>query len=472
MENIVNINETQAITVAGMGDAVPGLPLAFHGTIIHSFSSKELAIQENSLLVVANDGRIQLLLNDVDPDQVKNILAKEGYTPDAFPVKYLQRGQFLIPGFIDTHNHAPQWAQRGVGQGKVLMDWLNDITFPHEARFEDPAYARQMYGACVRGGLRQGITTASYYGSQDCHASKILAEVCFELGQRAYVGKCNMNQNAPDWYRDQSAEESIRQTKDFITHVRSVDPQASLVTPILTPRFAISCDRDVLSGLGDIARENPDLPIQTHFDEAEQEIRLTKELFPEFENEADLYEHFGLLGKRSILAHCIFLDDYQMGRVKALECGVSHCPISTAIIGPFMAAPIREYLRRGIKVGLGTDNGGGFSSSILDVIRLAFVISNARQEISNGRDPVLTIQEIFFLATLGGAQVCCLDEKIGNFTVGKEFDALEIHTLNPDGIMTPVQSEDSTAMIFEKFIMSGDDRNIAKVFVRGRSVKA
>jgi guanine deaminase len=86
-----------------------------------------------------------------------------------------------------------------------------------------------------------------------------------------------------------------------------------------------------------------------------------------------------------------------MERVKALECGVSYCPISTAIIGPFMAAPIREYLRR---VGLGTDNGGGFSSSILDV-RLAFVTSNARQEMSNGQDPVLTIQEIFFLATLG-----------------------------------------------------------------------
>jgi len=395
MADIGDINEAQATTVAGIDPEYPrGSPLAFHGTLIHTLTPKDLLIQEKSLIVVAGDGKIRLLHRNVRPDQVDNILSD--YTSDVIPVKYLQLGQFLIPAFVDTHNHAPQWAQRGVGQGKVLMDWLNDITFPHEARFADPAYARKMYGACVRGGLRQGITTASYYGSQDCHASKVLAEVCFGLGQRALVGKCNMNRNAPDWYRDQSAEESVRHTKEFIAHVRSVDPDGGLVAPILTPRFAISCDKDVLTGLGEIAKENPDLPIQTHFNEAEQEIQLTKELFPEFPNEADLYEHFGLLGKRSILAHCIFLDDYQMERVKALDCGIAHCPISTAIIGPFMAAPIREYLRRDIKVGLGTDNGGGFSSSILDVIRLAFVVSNARQEMSNGRDPVLTIQEIFF----------------------------------------------------------------------------
>jgi guanine deaminase len=349
---------------------------------------------------------------------------------------------------------------------------LNKVTFRHEERFADPVYARQMYAACVRGGLKQGITTASYYGSRHGEASKILAEVCLEQGQRAYVGKCNMNRNAPDWYRDLSADESIRDTKDFIAHVRQVDPRAKLVTPILTPRFAISCDHDVLSGLGEIARQNPDLPIQTHFNEEQQEMAITKQLFPEFSNEADLYDHFGLLRGNSILAHCIYLDEYEMGKLKALRCGVAHCPIATATGGDFMIAPIREYLRRGIKVGLGTDNGGGFSSSILDAMRQAFIISNARQVLTKGRDPSLTLEEGFFLATLGGAQVCCLEERIGNFTVGKEFDALEIHTtIELDSILSPIEDVDSTVVIFEKFLMTGDDRNIVQVYVQGRPVK-
>ncbi|KAJ9192343.1 hypothetical protein DTO164E3_8378 [Paecilomyces variotii] len=445
-----------------------GLPLAFHGTIIHSLDVDELEIIEDGLLVVGGDGKIEALRKNVSKDQVNSIVSEVGYTPDVFPVKYLKRGEFLCPGFIDTHNHAPQWAQRGVGRGLVIMDWLNKVTFPHEAKFEDPEYAKRTYASCVSGFLKQGITTASYYGSKHCEATKILAEICLEKGQRAYVGKCNMNRNAPDWYRDLTAEESIQETRDFIAHVRAIDPEKSLVTPILTPRFAISCTHDVLAGLGEIAKENPDLPIQTHFNEAEQEMEITKELFPEFENEADLYEHFNLLNERSILAHCIYVDEYEMGRLKALNCGVSHCPISNTTAGVYMVAPIREYLRRGIKVGLGTDSGGGYSASIIDAMRQAFIVSNARQVLTKGKDPSLSLKECFFLATLGGAQVCCLDDKIGNFKVGKEFDALEIHTEDTEhpSIITPIEDEDSNEIIWEKFLMSGDDRNIAKVYVR------
>jgi guanine deaminase len=139
----------------------------------------------------------------------------------------------------------------------------------------------------------------------------------------------------------------------------------------------------------------------------------------------------------------------------------------------FMIAPIREYLRRGIKVGLGTDSGGGYSSSMLDAMKQAFVVSIAQKTLTNGRDEPLSLAEGFYLATMGGAQVCGLEDKIGSFAVGKEFDALEIHTVDLEqrGVMSPVEEDDSTFVIFEKFLMTGDDRNIAKVYVQGRSVK-
>jgi guanine deaminase len=280
-----------------------------------------------------------------------------------------------------------------------------------------------------------------------------------------------VNRNAPDYYRDATVESSLEDTEKCIAHIRKIDPESKLLKHVLTPRFAITCDPELLQGLGKIAASNPDLPIQTHFNEAEQEMKFTKTLFPQFDNEVDLYHAYGLLNRRSILAHCCFMSEYELDRFQELDCGVAHCPISNMTVGGgFMASPVREFLRRGIKVGLGTDSGGGFSASILDAMRQALVASNAREVMSQGRDKGLDLAEIFFLATLGGAQVCCLEDKIGNFTVGKHFDALLINSARP-GNMTMLEDWDSTRTIFDKFIMTGDDRNIELVFVDGQRVK-
>ncbi|KAI1138648.1 guanine deaminase [Hypoxylon sp. FL0543] len=444
----------------------------FHGTAIHSREPSELIILENALVIVDRDGKIANLVEDVPRDKVPSVLSSLDIHSSSEDVRYLPRNQFLIPGFIDTHNHAPQWAQRGLGQSMHILDWLEHVTFPNESRFQDPAYARRIYSSCVDGFLKQGITTASYYGSLHAEATKILADLCLEKGQRAFVGKCNMNRNAPEYYRDANVEASLKDTEECIAHIRRIDPESKLLKHVLTPRFAISCDPELLDGLGKIAAANPDLPIQTHFNEAEQEMNFTRELFPQFKgSEADLYEHYGLLNERSILAHCCHMTEYEMGRLKELGCGVAHCPVSNMTVGGgFMAAPVRDFLRRGIDVGLGTDSGGGFSSSILDAMRQALVASNAREVMSQGRDKGLDIGELFYLATLGGAKVCSLDNRIGNFEPGKEFDALIIDT-NAPGVMTIVEDEDSTRTIFDKFIMTGDDRNIIEVYVRGRLVK-
>ncbi|KAI0190365.1 hypothetical protein EV127DRAFT_89719 [Xylaria flabelliformis] len=446
----------------------------FHGPLIHSLGPDQLEVIDNGLIIVNPDGVISYLVNSVPRESVGQHLTSLGLSEPQYDVHFLERGQFLIPGFVDTHNHAPQWAQRGLGQSMHILDWLDKVTFPNEARFRDPDYARRVYASCVDGFLQQGITTASYYGSMHAEATKILADLCLEKGQRAFVGKCNMNRNAPDYYRDATVESSLSDTRDCIAHMRRIDPEGKLVKYVLTPRFAITCEDALLAGLGEIAKSDPDLAIQTHFNEAEQEMSFTKTLFPTFDNEVDLYNHFGLLTKRSILAHCCYVSEYELGRLKDLDCGIAHCPVSNMTVGGgFMAAPVRTFLQRDMKVGLGTDSGGGFSSSILDAMRQALVASNAREVLSQGEERGLSINEIFYLATLGGARVCCLDEKIGSFAAGKEFDALLIDSeSSKPGIMTMVEEHDTMKTIFDKFIMTGDDRNIKKVFVRGRQVKS
>lgn len=135
-----------------------------------------------------------------------------------------------------------------------------------------------------------------------------------------------------------------------------------------------------------------------------------------------------------------------------------------------MVAPIADFLRRGIKVGLGTDSGGGFASGMLDTIRQTIIASNAQEVLSNGVDKALTLAQVFYLATLGGAKVLSLGNRIGNFAVGKEFDAVWVSS-KPHSVMTMREEDESLTTTFEKFMMTGDDRNVVRVFVRGRQVK-
>lgn len=448
-------------------------PLLFHGAVIHSLSPTDLEILESALIIV--DAHANIVFFDKHADRIPDHLHLPDH-PDLtihnVQIHRLPPGTFLIPGLIDTHNHAPQYAQRGQGQGLPILDWLATLTFPNEAKFADPAHAHRIYTRCIDAFLKQGITTAAYYGSAHGAATRTLADLCFTKGQRALIGKCNMDRHAPDHYRDADAATSLRETEACLAHLRRIDPAGALVRPVLTPRFAISCAPALLEGLGAIAAREPALAVQTHFNEARQEMEATRELFPQFACEADLYAHYGLLGPRSILAHCCYMSEYELQRLVELGCGVAHCPVSNMTVGGgFMAAPVREFLRRGIKVGLGTDSGGGFSSSLLDAMRQALIASNAREVMSEGKDKGLAIEELFYMATLGGARVCSWEDKVGNFAVGKEFDACVVSTLVEDQVMTMIEPEDTLKTVFEKFVMTGDDRNIEQVFVRGRRVK-
>ncbi|KAK4065502.1 hypothetical protein Trihar35433_7622 [Trichoderma harzianum] len=458
---------------------------AIHATLIHSLSPTQLQVIPDALITVSSSGTILTIQPNVPPSSISNILAEQNI--ENVPLLTLSHGQFLIPGFVDTHNHAPQWMQRGLGQGMHILDWLDGITFPNEAKFEDASYAEKVYEKLVRGMLRQGVTTASYYGSLHGEATRVLASTCLKGGQRALIGKCNMDRNSPSFYCETSAEESISATKACIQHIRAIDPEGSLVKPVLTPRFAISCTAQLLKSLGEMAHEDPSLAIQTHFNEAAQEINATLSLFPEFTNEADLYSSFGLLTPRSILAHCTIMTPYEINKLQDLGCGVAHCPTANMTVGGgFMAAPVKEFLRKGINVGLGTDSGGGYSSSMLNAMRHSLITSYAREALypkfeseksenvskEGGGGETLSWEEVFYMATKGGAKVVGLEEQVGGFSVGMEFDALVIDMRDGrEGVNVPLDEEnDSAERMLEKFVMTGDDRNIAQVYVRGKLV--
>ncbi|CAG8669685.1 7229_t:CDS:2 [Dentiscutata erythropus] len=445
----------------------------FYGTLIHSLSLTELEFIHNALLGVDNQGKIAFLERNVSNEQTLRDIIKKWRTTEDKVVRLTNR-QFLLPGFVDTHTHAPQYPNAGIGMDLPLLDWLNKYTFPLEQSFSSTKFAEKIYPIVVNHLLRCGTTTAVYFATIHLESSKILAKVVQQKGQRGFIGKVNMDCNSTETYVE-TMESSVKDTEQFVEYVLSLKnestDESSLVTPIITPRFAISCTSKLMNSLGEIAKKHK-IPIQSHLSENTAEVATVNELFPHHADYTTVYDHHKLLNHRTIMAHCIHLSPQERKLIKERNVGISHCPNSNFALCSGVCN-VRQLLDEGIKVGLGTDISGGFSKSILDSIRNASIASRVIYISSKTNDkvyPHLTLPELTYLATMGGAQLVNLEDVIGNFTVGKEFDALLIDSEAEGSSMQIFDDIDTIDRIFEKFMFLGDERNIKAVFVKGRKV--
>ncbi|KAG8981318.1 hypothetical protein FRB94_009379 [Tulasnella sp. JGI-2019a] len=445
-----------------------------YGAIIHPLSLREYQASNEALIAIDDKGIIQWLEVGVDNHRVQDVVAAKGWSLDDVDFVELKPGQWIMPGFVDTHTHAPQYPNLGAGQEYELLDWLTNLTFPTEAKFADLEYALSTYTAVVQTVINHGTTTCCYYGTLHLEATKILADVTYKKGQRAFVGKCNMDRNSAETYQEKSPEDSLRDTRTLVDYIKSLQSESPLVHPILTPRFAISCSAALLAGLGEIAARDPELAIQTHISENAAEIAFTQKLFPDCPHYAGVYDTFGLLRKKTILAHGVHLGEDELELIKAKGAGISHCPTSNFNIRSGMAN-VGDMLDKGIKVGLGTDVSGGYSASMLTAVQHASICSKMVSLKSSPTSPSpdtgftakqLPIPTLLYLATLGGADLCGLKDTVGNFSPGKEFDAIlvDMRGFNVDKCIPPLEQS------LEKFLFCGDNRNISLVWVRNSVV--
>jgi len=238
-----------------------------------------------------------------------------------------------------------------------------------------------------------------------------------------------------------------------------------------------------MEGLARLA-EQYDLPIQSHISENKKEVAWVSEDLHKGVSYAGVYDQFGLLTPKTIMAHAIYLTEEEKKLLSLRQVGIAHCPLSNiALDSGFMG--FRDIHSYGIKVGLGTDVSGGYSPSILAAIRSALVAGTVHHLLltdtaSNGTNgnhssnenghphASLNWMEAFHLATLGGSEVIGCGDKLGNFLPGKEFDALLIDPLHPNSPFDIF--EELPMQVFEKFIYLGDDRNIVKIFVQGKEL--
>jgi guanine deaminase len=340
--------------------------------------------------------------------------------------------------------------------------------------------AHQVYSRILSITLSHGTTTASYFATISVPATNLLAELAFKRGQRAYIGRVCMDNptTCPSYYIDSSTEITIKHTLSTIQHCHQLDPTATLIAPIITPRFAPSCTQTTLTALGDLAKSHS-LRIQTHISENKNECTLVSELFPQHESYAHVYDAAGLLTPRTILAHAVHLNDHEIKRIKAQSAKISHCPASNSALGSGFCA-VRTLINAGIDVGLGTDVSGGYSPSILEAVRQTCLVSRHVGFLNDGDSSFnIGVGEGLYLATVGGAKVVGMEGKLGLFEEGALWDVQEIElgVVNGEGEIdggggggVDVFGWESWEDRVAKWLWNGDDRNVRRVWVGGRLV--
>ncbi|NXH51342.1 GUAD deaminase, partial [Rhabdornis inornatus] len=439
----------------------PPLAHVFKGTFVHSSASAPLEILHGHLLGVDDNGTIVFV---EQADQLEQLTKTWGFkTSD---IRQLSKHEFFMPGLVDTHIHAPQYSFTGTRVDLPLLQWLTSYTFPTEAKYQDCGFAEEVYTRVVRRTLKNGTTTACYFATIHTDSSLLLAEIIDKFGQRAFVGKVcmDMNDSVPQ-YRETTAD-SVQETDRFVKEL--LEKKYPRVQPIITPRFGPSCTEDLLNALGDLAQTH-DLHVQSHISENEEEVKLVENMFPAYQNYTELYDKNKLLTSKTVMAHACHLSEEELKLFSLRGAAISHCPNSNFSLRSGVLN-VRKVLEHSVKLGLGTDVAGGYSASMLDAIRKTMMASNSLQ-INKVNETVITLEEAFQLATLGGSQALGLDYVIGNFEVGKEFDALLINTKASDSPFDLFSADDFEVIRTGLMIkIIGDDRNISEVYVAGKQV--
>ncbi|KAK5113273.1 hypothetical protein LTR62_003610 [Meristemomyces frigidus] len=446
----------------------------FTGRIIHSKSLTELEIIPQGAIGVLPDGRIAFLSRE--ETNISNLQRKYARLHLDFTsatITHLKPSQFLFPGLIDCHLHAPQWPNLALGMDDTLRDWIEKYTDPMEASYSDTEKARRVYSDAVRTTLRLGSTTVAYNTTMHVEATNILTDCVLAAGQRAIMGKMCVTVGSTSGNWESSTEESLKGSEACIEYVLSKDSEGRLVRPCVQPRGGPYCPPDLMKGLGEQYAKYKRVYVQAHMCETEDDIERTLALHPPHSTYSDIYLANNLLHPRTILAHGIYLQPRDIQNILSAKAGIAHNPNSNTTLRDGHC-PVRSLLEAGVKVGLGTDCSAGYMPSIHAAMRDASNVSRHLAMSRGDAKHVLRFEELVYLATMGGAAVLDMQDEIGNFEVGKWFDALVVDVEGVVGVERELWEWDSSRgdaeALVRKWVFCGDDRTVRRVFVGGRVV--
>ena len=328
-------------------------------------------------------------------------------------------------------------------------------------RFSDLSYAKNAYGIFA-GLLQKSATTrAVIFATVHTKATLLLMELMEKTGLKSFVGRISMDRNAPEGLVEKSASASAENTLCFLD--KAIELNLQNTRPILTPRFIPTCSDELLEALGKIRKERS-LPVQSHLSENPEEVELVRKLMPEARFYGDAYDRFGLFGKDAptVMAHCIYSTEEETERIRQNGVFIAHCPNSNMNLGSGIA-PIRNYLEKGIRVGLGSDVAGGQTESMFRAITDAIQMSKLFWRYVDRTKKPLSFAESFYLATKGGGSFF---GNVGSFEPGYSFDAIVL-----DDKTAPCPRELSLSSRLERAVyLSLDQTSLCAKYVEGKAV--
>jgi guanine deaminase len=398
-------------------------------------------------MVVGDDGRIASIGDWSElPEEYRDL-----------PVTHGGKSSLLSPGFFDTHLHAPQLEMIG-SYGGHLLEWLNKYTFPTEAKFADPEHATRIAKAFFDELLRNGTLCALIFSTIHKQATEIFFEESERRGFRGIIGKTMMDRNAPDYLLD-DPKSSYDDSKALLEkwHGRGLQHYA------VTPRFAPTSTPELLEAAGALKREHPTAYVHTHISENQNEVAWVHELFPEAEY-ADVYDDYGLLDDRTVLAHGVWLTPEELDLIARRGSRIAHCPNSNLFLGSGLF-PLHRVINAGVTIGLGSDVGAGTTPSIFTAMSDAYKVQQVQKA-------SLTPFQLWYLATLGGARALSLDGETGSLEVGKSADFLMLNLEATPLLALRSLRAASAEEILAALIFMGDERAVSSAWIAGQKVSS
>ncbi len=362
-----------------------------------------------------------------------------------------------MPGFIDPHIHFPQM-QVIASFGTRLIEWLNTYTFPEESRFADKAHADRIAGLLCDTLIAHGTTTAVAYCTSHPQSVDAFFEAAGVRNMRMIGGKVLMDRNAIPALHD-----TPQRAHDETLALAAKWHGTGRALYCITPRFAITSSPEQLEVAGSLAKALPDCYIQTHLGETPEEIAYTMSLHTDDIDYTGIYERHGLLGRKTLLGHCIHLTSREVDVIAGTGSVAVSCPTSNLFLGSGLF-PRGRLLEAGARIGLATDIGGGTSYSMLRTLDEFYKVLQLNREV---HDPLSAMFQI----TRGNAESLGLEGRIGTLEPGSEADIVVLNAAaTPEAALRMERARD---LPDELFILQtlGDDRAIVETYVAGIPIR-
>jgi guanine deaminase len=367
------------------------------------------------------------------------------------------RPHLIMPGFIDAHLHMPQ-TQVIASYGAQLMDWLERYTFVEEQRLAQQGHPEKLATFLLDELLANGTTTAVIYCSVHPQSAQALFCESERRNTRMIAGKVMMDRNAPEALTD-TAESSYADSKALIERWHGKGRQLYAITP----RFVVTSTPEQMQAAGRLAAEHPDCHVQTHINENRAEIALANELYPEPGDYAGIYQHYGLLGPRSLLGHCIHMTDREWRRFAETGSIAVFCPTSNLFLGSGLFDWARARAE-GVPVAVATDIGGGTSYSMLRTMSEAYKVLQLQGQ-------SLSAYAALHAITLGNAKALKLDHLIGSLEPGHEADIVVLDPAAQRAMAHRLETARDLAEELFVLVTLGDERNVVATYVMGERVR-